>query len=124
MFVNSKTFCPGNVDMYLTEVRGVTTQQIFIHLFRLLEENVLRRVFGPKRIPNTGIFDKHLSLVVTCHFVESEQLYICWKLLGFSSTVLTVPQVKVIICVCVILSLRHAVAGTNACQINLSLETL
>jgi hypothetical protein len=59
-------------------------------------------------------------LWLACHFVESEQLYSCWELFSFPAIVLYIVQVKVITCVCVILSLRHTVAGANACHINLS----
>lgn len=41
-----------------------------------------------------GINICHLWL--TCHFVESEQLYSCWELLSFPATVLNIAQVKVI----------------------------
>ena len=58
------------------------------------------------------------------HGAKVKNLYSCWELLSFPATVLNIAQVKVITCVCVILSLRHAVAGANACQINLLFETV
>ena len=43
------TFCPRNVDVYLTEARGVTSPKFLIRLLKLLDDSVLRRIFLPKR---------------------------------------------------------------------------
>jgi len=38
-------------------------------------------------VPTTGIFDKHLSLLDSCHFVETAYLYQHWPLVCFQPTV-------------------------------------
>jgi hypothetical protein len=56
--LRERAFFPRNVDMYLDEVLGVTSQKFFIHLLRLIEDNVLRRMFGPKRKEMMGEWRK------------------------------------------------------------------
>jgi hypothetical protein len=56
--LRERTFFSRSADMYLDEVLGVTSQKFFIRLLRLLEDNVLRRVFGPKRKEAVGDWRK------------------------------------------------------------------